>query len=229
MDTPVGGYCYNKDDCNSNWYAHQLLNCCGIDLGYRVAWGWNDCSRYTFTCNGKPEGPGPKWTEDRKAREAREAREREGRDRDRGRYYGGFTCFVAGTPVAADAGLVPVETLAAGQCVLSCDPVSAERASGEIVRTIVGYSTALVHIRLEAETLHCTPQHPFWVIDRGWVDAGYLQEGDLLLTADGQRTPILTVTHQNLLTPVLIYNITVAGQHTFFVGKSRILVHNKPP
>ena len=37
-------YVYDKDQCNSNYYAHQLLRCCGITVprpsgGY----GWGDC------------------------------------------------------------------------------------------------------------------------------------------------------------------------------------------
>ena len=37
-------YSYDKDQCNSNYYAHQLLRCCGISVSRPSGgYGWDDC------------------------------------------------------------------------------------------------------------------------------------------------------------------------------------------
>ena len=43
-----GTYTYDKDDCNSNWFANSLLASCGINVSRPGAYGWSDCTRYTF-------------------------------------------------------------------------------------------------------------------------------------------------------------------------------------
>jgi len=83
------------------------------------------------------------------------------------------------------------------------------------------------HITLQDETIKCTKDHPFWVGGRGWIKAGNLRAGDNLQDARGQAISILEVMTERLRSPVRVYNITVAEQHTYFIGKSQALVHNK--
>ena len=57
-------YPYDYSDCNSNWYAHQLLDACDIYLGQYQSFdppygavGWNDCKR-----EKKPFKPYTPWS-----------------------------------------------------------------------------------------------------------------------------------------------------------------------
>ena len=54
-----GKYVYDKDDCNSNWFAHMLLKCCDVYMPRPSrAYGWDNCSRFTFKCSAPHPGPG---------------------------------------------------------------------------------------------------------------------------------------------------------------------------
>ncbi|WP_409347753.1 Hint domain-containing protein [Luteipulveratus flavus] len=75
--------------------------------------------------------------------------------------------------------------------------------------------------------VEATANHPIWVANRGtWVDAGKVQIGDLLRTASGTYAPVTTVRAYTASAPV--YNLTVAGVHTYYVaaGPMPVLAHN---
>ncbi len=65
-------------------------------------------------------------------------------------------------------------------------------------------------------TIETTPEHPFWVRDKGWTAAGEIEPGDELRSHDGQWIPL----DSKLLTDniVTVYNMRVAEDHTYFVG-----------
>jgi RHS repeat-associated protein len=51
------GYRYDKDQCNSNWFAWELLNCCAhrpkkpTQAGWKNwPWGMYDCGKFSFEC-----------------------------------------------------------------------------------------------------------------------------------------------------------------------------------
>ncbi len=69
-----------------------------------------------------------------------------------------------------------------------------------------------------AETVVCTPNHPFYVPDKGFVPAGDLAVGTRVATLAG---PLLTVMATASSKPeggVTVYNLVVEGDHTYFVG-----------
>ena len=82
------------------------------------------------------------------------------------------------------------------------------------------------------EDIDCTPGHPFYVINRGFIFAGRLYGGAQIATRLG---PALTVDGVALHTNANgsskaqdVYNLTVADDHTYFVGKMNggAWVHN---
>ena len=97
-----------------------------------------------------------------------------------------------------------------------------------VVATHSAYTSVLVHVYLERETIVCTGQHPFWVPGRGWTEAGELEPGDELRNVQGDGVPVLRVENETLCYPIRVYNITVSPDQTYFIGESHILVHNKP-
>ena len=128
--------------------------------------------------------------------------------------------------MSSESGLVPIEALHSGDHVLSPnDAQCLERAP--ILTGRHGWAWELVDITVSGETISCSPEHPFWVVGRGWVRAGTLTTEAQLLSADGESIEILGITHRTLCEPVPVFNITVGGTHVYFIGKTRILVHNK--
>lgn len=82
----------------------------------------------------------------------------------------------------------------------------------------------LVRLRLDEEIIETTPEHPFYTAEGEWVAASALQAGDRLRRADGSYGRVNAVEFVESLQ--MMYNLTVAEAHTYFVGESRWLVHN---
>ena len=71
-----------------------------------------------------------------------------------------------------------------------------------------------------------TTNHPFYVIDRGWVAAGDLVEGDEVYLIDGSTAFVTGAELEKLAEPIKVYNLEVADFDTYFVGDEAVLVHN---
>ena len=71
-----------------------------------------------------------------------------------------------------------------------------------------------------------TETHPFYVNDRGFVNAGELAVGDELL--DSNKNILLVEKFNVELTdkPVMVYNFQVEDFHTYHVCTFGVLVHN---
>jgi hypothetical protein len=145
----------------------------------------------------------------------------------------GSNCFVAGTPVRVEGGARPIEQLRAGDRVLARDVDSGELAYHAIVGTTEHVAPSLVELTLarpdgSVDVIQATPQHPFWVRERGWVGAGALTPGqDTLSSADD--APLLLLSVRSLARADTVYNLEVEGAHTFFVGDVAVWVHNYCP
>ncbi len=74
-----------------------------------------------------------------------------------------------------------------------------------------------------------TPDHPIYVDGRGWVEAEDVVLGDRLRRRDGEWTSVLAIERVVLAEPEWVYNLTVAGVHTYFVLEVGVLVHNCSP
>ena len=73
---------------------------------------------------------------------------------------------MAGTPVATEAGLKPIEDVEAGEKVWACDPVTGEWALCEVVEPFArDYTGDIVTLTVEGEQIRCTTEHPFWVVE----------------------------------------------------------------
>jgi len=145
-------------------------------------------------------------------------------------------CFIAGTQVMTDHGLVPIEHITAGTQVLSRDQREDgeegddEIAMKEVTATSVRLTDSIVRLSLRDvdgahEALELTPQHRVFVLGRGWVQAASLAPGkDRLLDATG--LPVEVESGEELATAQPVYNLEVDGYHTYFVGERGTWVHN---
>ena len=133
-------------------------------------------------------------------------------------------CFVAGTLVATACGLVPIEEVQASDWVWARDEVTGEVRLCEVEETYRNESPVILEVTVGGETLATTPGHPFWVLDHGWKDAGDLEVGDRLVNLRGESVVVEDIRRRPV--PEAVYNFSVAGLHTYFVGPGGIWVHN---
>lgn len=95
-----------------------------------------------------------------------------------------------------------------------------------VIEIIHGETSELVTVTFRTESVRCTRRHPFYVVDRGWVEAGDLHEGDLVPTATGELREISAFMIQSVVNPIPVYNFRVEKYHYYFVGDGQFLVHN---
>ena len=129
----------------------------------------------------------------------------------------GPSCFVAGTPLLTPSGAVAIELLQIGDVVLSRsehDPDCPVEAR-PVVQVFVRFSEVL-DLHIGGQVIRTTLEHPFYVAGRGWLPAGQLAEGDLLVSHDRVLLPVEGVVQTGEMEKV--YNVEVEEHHTYFVG-----------
>lgn len=81
----------------------------------------------------------------------------------------------------------------------------------------------------DAQTLRCTPEHPFYVVGRGWVAAEDLRVGDRGLDAEGNEVVFTAI--ESRQEEAAHYNFEVEDFHTYFVSETAddpgVWVHNR--
>ena len=141
----------------------------------------------------------------------------------------GPNSFRADTPVEIDAkgDTVAISALKVGDHVLAYNPSDGSTGIFTVTAVLVHTDPTLIDLTISGETIETTPQHPFYVEGKGWVNAGELHQGDHIRRADGTFgtvEAVKVVEHSQTM-----YNLTVATAHTFFVGEEHWLVHNQSP
>jgi hypothetical protein len=91
------------------------------------------------------------------------------------------------------------------------------------LETIVGKPVPVMTLSLPGEKITATRGHRFWVNGRGWQMTKELKPA---LSLHGIKGP-LDVTGIEAAEDISCYNLIVDEFHTFVVGKSRLLVHDK--
>ena len=71
-----------------------------------------------------------------------------------------------------------------------------------------------------------TPEHPFYVPQKGWTGAIHLRAGDMLVLSNGEYVIVEKIEHELLESPALVYNFEVEDFHTYYVSEYGVLVHN---
>ena len=114
-------------------------------------------------------------------------------------------------------GSKPIEEFQVGDLLLSRDenrvdgPVEAKVVEEVFVRT-----APIMELRVGGRVIQTTGAHPFYVRGKGWRAAEILEIGDELATHDGQWVGVEGV--ENTGNYKTVYNLRVAGYHTYFVG-----------
>jgi hypothetical protein len=137
------------------------------------------------------------------------------------------SCFGQGTPVLTIRGPRPIETLRIGDLVLSEDCQSGRLSYEPVVGLHHNSPMPTLRLRLGDEEIISTTYHRFWRAGQGWAMARELQLGDVLRKLAGR----IKVAEIQVGPVEPVFNLDVASNCTYFVGKNGILVHDNslPP
>lgn len=140
-------------------------------------------------------------------------------------------CFAAGTLVWTKTGMQAIETLTAGDLVLSMNAETGERCFRPVLATTVRPPSGLMHVSVGTYNLRATPGHPFWVEGTGWRMSKELTAGDRVLSAEGAPMLVNAVKKFDPATEheEEAFNLIVEGTNNYFVGQEGILSHDNTP
>ncbi|RYF50944.1 MAG: hypothetical protein EOO38_04440 [Cytophagaceae bacterium] len=139
----------------------------------------------------------------------------------------GTNCFVAGTPVVmADGSNKEIEQVKEGDLVLSRDEATGETAAKKVEHTSLRQADAtLLFTFSDGTEVECSDEHPFYVESQGFKPAREIGVGTSIVTKAG---PAHVIKVEQKHEQKNLYNFTVEGFHTYFVGRSALWVHNAP-
>jgi hypothetical protein len=112
---------------------------------------------------------------------------------------------------------------------LSSSEMETLKLTGDVqpVTSLIQHNAPLVLqlITVEGDTIGVTPEHPFYDDLNGeWLDAGDVLPGDILQTLEGVSIVLKLDTLYRAAHTV--YNLETRKNHNYFVGRSKLLVHN---
>ena len=136
-------------------------------------------------------------------------------------------CFVSGTIVSTASCSKNIEDIQVGDKVWATNPETGETELKEVTQLFRGQTDEWVHVFAGEEEIVCTPGHPFYSPEKGWISAGELRVGDVLVTLEGSSLIIDRIYREQLETLETTYNFEVDDFHTYYVSETGLLVHNK--
>lgn len=132
--------------------------------------------------------------------------------------------FSGNTLVTTADGLRPISAIAVGDMVLAYDESTQSTGYFTVTDVLIHEDALQVHLSIGDEFIETTPEHPFYTQKRGWIAAVDLALGEQVRQRDGRYTAVTAIWVER--EQQVMYNLTVAGAHTFFVGEQQWLVHN---
>jgi hypothetical protein len=133
-----------------------------------------------------------------------------------------MSCFGAGTLVRTLSGAQPIETLRPGDVVLTQNVQTGALGYQPILDVHHNPPSRTFHVGLGDETIVSSEFHRFWKAGQGWVMARDLKPGDTLRTLGGLAR-VSAIDSGSVQT---VFNLDVAEDADFFVGRGGALVHD---
>jgi hypothetical protein len=131
-------------------------------------------------------------------------------------------CFAPGTPVWTQTGKRAIEKIVSGDLVLSQNPATGELDYRPVLRTTLGDPTEVKTLMVGKDRITATLGHRFWVGGRGWQMAKFLKPSTRLHSLHGP----VAIEAVESADDMACHNLVVEGFHTYFVGESKLLVHD---
>ena len=144
-----------------------------------------------------------------------------------GKFRKSCNSFNGKTLVATEFGLKPIADIQIGDRVWAYSEETGEQSLQDVVHLIQSQGTKeLVDITLTSGgVITATAEHPLYLANtKDWVLAKELTTGSQLLDRDGQWVNIHSTEQYQQMAQV--YNLTVANDHTYYVGERQVLGHN---
>lgn len=139
------------------------------------------------------------------------------------------SCFTGDMRVYTENGFCCIKKIKNGDFVYSRNAQTGESGFRKVYRVAHSHAHTIYQIRLDGEEeIKTTAYHPFYVKEKGWVNAIHLTEGAVLATTTGQAriTKIFKIRQEE---PVEVYNFQVEEWKSYFVSGMRVYVHNGNP
>jgi hypothetical protein len=158
-------------------------------------------------------------------------------------------CFVSGTLVPTERGLIEIQDVIAGDRVWSYSMQEKEWQLRPVeAMPVRNYTGDVITIGVGDVAIEVTGNHPFWVISGEaifsrpqaqdlpenerflntsgrWVEARSLAVGDEMFLFNNKTAKITSLLERS--DHLLVYNLHVTDNHTYAVSQLGILVHNK--
>jgi len=121
----------------------------------------------------------------------------------------------------------PISEVREGDYVYATDPETGESGAREVIATLP-HTDQLLTLRTSSGEIVTTGDHKYWnASDEQWQESQDLDEGDRLLSADGDMVTVEGLDWSTLHTAPA-FDLDVAGIDTYYVGAGddAVLVHN---
>jgi hypothetical protein len=143
--------------------------------------------------------------------------------------------FAGNTIVHMDAGkFSEIQFISVGDKVLSRCKKSGEIAYRKVVKKFEHADTRTYRLWYGVNdrhgygvyTLEATAEVPFWVQEKGWIQISDLQPGEVIASFDGAVVTVVDTCDEGEGSETYIYNLTVDGFQTYFVGVAGLWVND---
>ncbi len=132
--------------------------------------------------------------------------------------------FGGDTLVWTDNGLKAIRDIRVGDKVLARNDQSFEDNYQRVTELLGREVAHYYEVQFDTLVIKVTEEHPFWQQATGWVEAKDLVKGNVVATS----TSDLTIRRvERIERPLKVYNFVVENDHTYFVGKYGMWVHNE--
>ena len=145
-------------------------------------------------------------------------------------FYGDFACFTANTKVLTSTGLANIQDIKAGDTVYSMNMDTNQVEIKKVLQTFkhTCLFDELCRVYVDNDYVECTTGHKIYTKNKGWMKAYYLEQGDIAVDNFDNEKVVSKVEHIKQNKDTTVYNFEVEDNHNYFVGNSKILVHNQP-
>ena len=135
--------------------------------------------------------------------------------------------FDADTLISTEWGLKRIAEIKMGELVWAYHEETGVATLQKVIHLIqTEGEKSLVDVQLESgEVIKATAEHPFYeVTSQTWKEAEDLTDQSVLMSLQQDQVRIIDI--EAYAQPTKVYNLTVANDHTYFVGRGQVLVHN---
>lgn len=138
----------------------------------------------------------------------------------------GACSFSPDTVVRTSDGVRSIDSIHRGDFVWAYDEDTGRNDYFPVTAVWSHEDPIMIQLTIDGEIIKTTQEHPFYT-DEGWLPAGNLIVDQQIQNADFSWGTLESV--EAIYVPQEMYNLKVAGAHTFYVGEEGWLVHNECP